>query len=163
LSRKYGYFPVLIASRFSEESIVKNVQNKLKDITNKSGIEIGLFLGYEFDLPKYLMQYKRVKFLINVPTDDFCPLVPYEAELIGHKNLVVINSNIKCFTSVISDMHNGFLVSPNVSAIVKKVETISNLSDVQRQDIIKKGKQRAKKIMNLKRNYLKSIKFLTKI
>lgn len=160
ISQKHNLFPVLIASKFSEEKLILSIQNKLQRIADQSLQEVALFFGYEFDLPKYLLQYHRVKFLLNLPTHDFCPLIPYEAEILGHDDLCVINSNITCFKDVITDMKDGFLSSTKPHAVSDKVDKILSLSFGKKSAIIKNGKLRAIKQMDLKAHYLNTLSLI---
>lgn len=160
ISKKHNLFPVLVASKFSEEKLVLSIQKKLQLIADKSLQEVALFFGYEFILPKYLLQYSRVKFLLNLPTNDFCPLIPYEAEILGHNNLCVINSNISCFKEVITDMKNGFLSPAKPWMVSNKVDKILNLSFSKKSAIIKRGKLRAIKQMDIKKNYLNTLSLI---
>jgi glycosyltransferase involved in cell wall biosynthesis len=160
ISRKYGLHPVLIASKFSDEKFIENIQEQLKFIANKSQQPVSLFFDYEFELPKYLLQYKRVKYLLNMPKNDFCPLVPFEAEILGHRDLCVVNSNIACIRDVITDMQDGFLCLPASKHIVKKIAKIFDLSPDVRNTIIASGKARALKAMDIKKSYLATLKML---
>ena len=160
IARRHDLLPVLIASRFSHEEFISVVQDKLKKIAAQSKIKSYLFLGYEFELPKYLMRYDRVKFLLNMPTRDFCPLAPYEAEILGHKDLCVVNSNIACFRSSIVDMKDGFIVQPAPVSIAEKIDLIMALPLPKKRKIIRAGKARAKRQMDLASSYQKSLEFV---
>lgn len=93
---KKGYAGILIASKFNEEQIVYTVQDRIKKIAKENPeSKVRLFFGYEFLLPKYLIQYKNTKILLHLPVRDYCPLVPIEAFLLNPK-LKIINSSILC-------------------------------------------------------------------
>lgn len=162
--RKYkDYHGVLIASAFSKEEIVRRVQDKLKRILEKNRkLPITLFLGYEFILPKYILQYANTKFLLHLPTKDFCPLVPFEAAIIGHKKLNIINSDIECFEEMIEDNRNGFLCRPEVGSAVRKVEEIiSKIPEEKLNEIILKEKRQTLTQRDLAANYFTPLYFLS--
>lgn len=163
--KKYKhYHGVLIASAFSKEEIVNRVQNKLKKILEKNRrLPITLFFGYEFVLPKYILQYSNTKFLLHLPTKDFCPLVPFEAAIIGHKKLSIINSNIECFEEIVKNNQNGFLCKPEVKPVFRRVEKIiSEMSGKKLNDIILKGRIQTLAQRNLVINYFTTLYFLIK-
>lgn len=158
---KYSdYHGVLVASRFSKESMIDKIHIHLKKIAEPFKDRINLFLDYEFDLPKYLLRYKNTKILLNLPTKDFCPLVPFESELIGHNDLCVVNSDINCFSKTIKDDYDGFLCPVKIEKAFKVINKIIKLPEEKRKLVIKKGKLRTKKKMNLIKNYKRTLKFL---
>lgn len=160
ITEKHNFHGVLIASAFSKEQFVSDIQQKLKDILNQNPSNISLFLGYEFDLPKFILQHSKTHFLLNLPTKDFCPLAPFEAELLGHNNLSIINSDINCFQSVIKHKFDGFLCSPTVESAVKTFGQIIELPEQIRKTVIKRGKQRTLNSMNIVANYGKAFEFI---
>ncbi len=157
LTKKHRYHGVLIASRFSNEEIVRRVQNHLSSLWRKHSNSINLFLDYEFELPKYLLNYPGTKFLLHLPSRDFCPLVPFEAELIGHEDLCIINSNINCFEGLIKNREDGFLISPTGQASVRDAEAIVSLPEHTRKVVLKKGRERTYRLFNLEQNYTHGI------
>lgn len=161
---KPEYHGVLIASRFSKEDFINGLQTKLQKMVDDSAAQISLFLGYEFELPKYLLKYKKTEFLFNLPTRDFCPLVPFEAQLIGHDNLCVINSDLPCFEGILTDEKDSFLCKPEEDMLVKRFNQILDLPEKERQNIISAGRENTRKSFDLKNNYMLGIsELLSKI
>ncbi|MBU0530986.1 MAG: hypothetical protein ABIH67_01860 [Candidatus Uhrbacteria bacterium] len=157
VTEKYPLQGVLIASRFSDETIVRETQRRLAKLAVGKESRVKLFLGFEYDLPKQLLCHPKTKFLLHLPTKDFCPLIPHEAELIGHDDLCVINSNIPCLKGKIKDITDGFLCAAAPSAAADKIETIMSLKPSQKQRVIEKAKQRAAREMNIVDNYLRGL------
>lgn len=157
LTKKSRYHGVLIASKFSNEMIVNRVQQRLKKLIRGHEANISAFFGYEFTLPKYVLGYRRTKALLHLPDRDFCPLVPFESELIGHDNLCVINSNLPCFRGLITNLIDGFLVRRKYSQALADTRAIFRMSSKKRQAIIDNGKRRSSRLFNIEENYLSGI------
>ena len=160
--KKYDFYGVVIASKFSKEPIVERVQKKLLRIAKSEKLPISIFFGYEFELPKYILRYRRTKYLFNLPTRDFCPLIPFEADILGHDELCVINSNLDCFRGLIRDNQDGFLVEPVVKDVVLKFEKIMSMTNRRRNNIILNGKKRSMQKYDIVKNYATPIKYLLK-
>jgi glycosyltransferase involved in cell wall biosynthesis len=156
------YHAVLIASRFSKEGFIDGLQSRLRNIVKQSP-RASLFLDYEFELPKYLLQHNKTAFLFNLPTRDYCPLIPFEAQIIGNKQLCVINSSMPCFNGIVHNDVDGFLCDSNVLAAVQCFEHIESLPAKKRQAIIKNGKLRTLQAYDITQNYGNAIKSLSAI
>lgn len=159
LSMKYwvhqhrNYIGVLIASRFSQEEIVNTIQSKLVEILGNDKDRIKLFLGYEFTLPKYLLQYSKTKILLHLPRRDFCPLIPFEAQIFGHRRLCVVNSDLDCFRGLIKNKVNGFLAKPHLRQVMNCLDEIEQMKPKRLKEIISQGRTDAKKRLNIVANY----------
>ncbi len=158
LTKDGRFHGVLIASRFSNESIVDQVQERLRRLLQGHESRVTVFFGYEFDLPKYLIQYPYSKALLHLPTRDFCPLIPFEAEILGHSKLSVINSNLPCFSGLLQNGHDAFLVSVSPKGAIKEITKILQLPESSKQRIIRNGRRRARRFWNIENNYFVAIK-----
>lgn len=150
------FIGILIASRFSDETFIKEIQDNLAQIA-KDNSQIYLFFDYEPDLPKYLLRYSNAKFLINMPLRDFSPIVPNEAALISHKDLYTINSTIQCFTSIVQSWENGFLCKHNIEELIKLIELIMNNKN-KATEVKKKEKVRVLSSYNIEKNYISGLR-----
>ncbi|MBU0612939.1 glycosyltransferase [Patescibacteria group bacterium] len=153
------YYGVIIASRFSNELIVDRVQENLRKILSGHK-NISAFFEYEFELPKYLLRYAKTQVLLNLPNKDFCPLIPFEAELIGNKNLQVINSNIACFNKLVINNHNGFLVDPYYPKAFIQVRKAISIRAEKKKTVIKNAKKFAQQNFDIITNYIKGFECL---
>lgn len=156
-AEKYDYQGVLIASIFSQEAVVSSVQEQLKNLSKKHNSDVLLFFSYEFELPKYILQYMKTKFLLNLSIRDFAPLIPYEAELLGHSDLCIINSDIECFRSTMSNGQNGFLCPPIDIEALSAIENVRLMTKNSKQDIIYHCKKTALVEKNIVNNYCQLI------
>lgn len=162
ISEKRDLIPIIIASKFSDEEIIKKIENKLRMISVNAKIKPLLFFGYEFTLPKYLVQHNKVRALVNLPTKDFSPLSPHESQIIGHDELCIINSDIDCFRAIIKDGDNGFLCQPESDKATMKLEKVLALTKKQKRSIVKRNKKILATKMNLAKNYYQGLKTITK-
>lgn len=153
------YISICIASKFSNEGIINHVNNRLLRIREKyRDQKIFIFNKYEFLLPKILLRYNRTKYLFHMPTRDFSPIIPFEASVLGHHRLRIMNSKIDCFKGIIIHRQNGFVCKPKVSAVVKTFNDIERLSPQDIAHILTAGRQYARKNFNIIPNYVHGIR-----
>ena len=148
---------VLIASRFSNEPFVGVFQTELSEIAKRRPERIHTFFGYEFELPKLLLQWPMTRVLLHLPTRDFAPLVPLEADVIGHDELLVLNSDIDCMRAEIRDGVDGLLVSPSPDTVARRISELDGWSVEARRALHGRGKARVTERNNLPRNYADGI------
>lgn len=159
-TKKHQYHGVLIASRFNNEEIVDRVQKRLRDLLRGHSCDINLFFGYEFELPKYLLRNPLTGILLHLPNRDFCPLIPFEAEIIGHSRLCIVNSNLDCFRGLIKDCKDGFLVSPTFPQSFNDINSIMRISVKKQKEIIRQGRKRTRRLFNIRKNYINGLEHL---
>lgn len=123
---RHNYLVVMIASRFSDESVVQRIQEDLKMIGSAYARNVLLVTSVEYKLPKYLLQWYKTKLVATLPLRDFAPLIPFEAALLGHQNLGVLVSDIPCFDKVLIDKFNIFKSALTLSAIQRKLTSIDH-------------------------------------
>lgn len=158
ITKQYSdYHGVLIASRFSKEGFIDALQTRLQQIAGSARTSISLFLGYEFELPKYLMQWPLTELLINIPTRDFCPLVPYEAQLMGHPGLRVLNSDLPCFEPTFREGIEGFLCAPTVESTTECFKRIAAMPAGELAAVLGRGRMHAEQNFDIQRNYIEGL------
>lgn len=149
--------PVVIASSFSHEKIVAVVQDELSRIVERSSIPVTLVLGYEFDLPKQIIQWHKTKYLLNLPLRDFNPLVPLEGARLGHGDLIILNSDLPCHRVFFADNHSGFLAKPKVDHVVRRLGEIARMPKREVQSIIQRGRHEVEMLTSVSENILLGI------
>jgi len=144
---------VFVASPYkTEDSCVL----ELKDIIQKTGITCTAIFECDFDLPKYICQWKNTQIVAQLAKYEPFGLVPEEAR-IWAKNAgpVVLTSDRDGFVEQIEDGIDGFKVPIEDSdAVAKKIDEILSMESKELDKIRENGYFKFKNNYDYKQNLI---------
>jgi len=150
---------VFIASPYkTEDSCVA----KLKNLVAQTGISCTPIYTCDFELPRYICQWKNTILVAQLARYEPFGLVPEEVRIWAkNQGPVVLTSNCDGFVEQIDDGKDGFLVDiSNIESIAQKIDDILDKTRDELDAIRLNGYRRFCKDYDYRNSLLKSLKRL---
>lgn len=145
---------VFVASPYKTEA---SFVNELKKLLGKTKINYTAIFDCDFNLPKYICQWKNTKIVAQLSRREPFGLVPEEVRVWSRRHgPVPLASNKDGFLEQIEDGNDGFLVDIEDDQVVAdKIDSILRMKKSQLTKIVANGKEKFNKNFDYRVNMFK--------